>query len=207
MASSFLRPLVLPQRRAKCAVAFSGGPDSLATLNYLLRGGKVGKVIHFDHGTSFAAESLEYAREVHNALCPDVPLLVYKYKGATGEANWSKWRRVIACSETLPVFTGHHLEDATEWYMLQCMRGHQGTFMPASGATYKPFLTATREQLHTHLPAEFRGINDPTNNDAAYCPRNWLRGVLAGVPDAIDPRHIVRKHYLQELKNWGCERV
>jgi tRNA(Ile)-lysidine synthase len=159
----------------KVIVACSGGPDSMALLEYCRLGKKDVAALHIHHGTNASSEGLVLVQE----YCDKHNILLFsrgtgarelgKLPRVSDEQFWSEKRASIyrafqsADNERI-VITGHTLDDAMEWWLLSAFRGNP-LLLPWQGLhTYRPALLVDRCELR-HF-AETRGvpfIDDPTN--------------------------------------------
>lgn len=150
-------------------VAVSGGPDSMALLNFCFSGRKNVTALHIDHGTQHAVE----ARQLVEKYCSDnkIPLVVKVVPTSIPhtENNWRQFRLNVYAEFTNTgrwVATAHHSGDNLEWYLLTAIRGH-AKFMQACNDEYKlikPFLFCEKQQLiewcdDRYIPY----VIDPTN--------------------------------------------
>lgn len=101
------------------------------------------------------------------------------------EEWWSNHRNDWFHSFEDPVATGHHLDDALEWYVMTCARG-EGHWMSYSNQNViRPLLTNPKSELYEY--AEFHGleyITDPNNFNAEWSLRTAVRNKL--VPKIIE---------------------
>jgi tRNA(Ile)-lysidine synthase len=189
--------LGLPPGRA--LVAVSGGPDSIALLDLLVRSRDSHKldlvVAHVDHGihpdSSLVAGQVRtlgtsYGLPVHIgrlALGPDA--------GETrARAERYAWLDALRVSLGAGViFTAHHADDQVETVLMRVLAGSGPAGLagmaPIRGHLIRPLLSFTREELVAHL--EESGLTaweDPANSDHRHL-RSWIR---AGVLPALRER-------------------
>jgi tRNA(Ile)-lysidine synthetase-like protein len=173
-------------------VAVSGGPDSVALLDLLVRTREHHRldlvVVHADHGIH--AESATVARQVER-LAAEYGLRVvtgelhlgagYAYPTETA-ARTSRhgWLRQIAAREGAKVvLLAHHADDQAETVLLREMKGSGVAGLRGMdlrrGLLVRPLLGVPRALLREYL-AE-RGLSfweDPANADLRHL-RSWLR--------------------------------
>lgn len=172
--------LTVPIPRRVC-LAVSGGADSMAALDFSLRGRREVRVLHFDHGTPHAGE----ARAFLEGFCGSrgLELVVSGLRGTRGARQSLEefWRveRLRFFSEHLdwgPVVTGHHLDDAVEWWVMSSLHGTPRLMPPTNPDTgvIRPFLTTPRAQLTAWC--ERRGV--PWVTDPSNASRDHMRNVV-----------------------------
>ncbi|MGW8177455.1 MAG: tRNA lysidine(34) synthetase TilS [bacterium] len=189
-------------------VAVSGGPDSMAALDFLRRGHDV-KILHFNHGTEHGAVAeafvSEYARE-HN-----IPITVGHLYGlmADGESKEKFWRdnRYQFFDEEADnvLVMAHNLDDAVETWIFNAINGQPRTIpptrpiFPGGNFLIRPFLTTKKSELRDWCKRkDVPFIDDPSNNDLSY-PRVRLRNVIIPELLKINPGlyKVVAKKYMR----------
>jgi len=193
----------------KCLVACSGGPDSMAALDFLRRSGKVSGVLHFDHKTKQASNFVETVTKychLHKLKLTTKSLTKQHSKGSL-EAFWSEERNNFYNSAELPVITGHTLDDAVEWWIFTALRGNPCLMPTRNKNVLRPFLTTRKIDLeqwnskHTVLSSY-----DMSNDDKRFM-RNFIRHemiencleVNPGLYKTISKKITEREH---ALKSW-----
>jgi tRNA(Ile)-lysidine synthase len=172
----------------KLSVALSGGADSMAVLDFLIRGRRDVTALHFDHGTEHGKQ----ARAFVTQYCADnkIPLII-------GEANREKspdespeefWRnmRYSFFNEfvTYSIVTAHTLDDQVENWIFTSLHG-EGRLIPyrRNPNIIRPFITTTKSELlewcgRKNIPY----VTDPGNSDEKYM-RSLIRMKI--VPEAL----------------------
>lgn len=151
----------------KIVIAVSGGPDSMALLDFCRRGRKDITILHINHGTQHAKEahSLVYKYAQENKID-----LVVRYTDNVKhtENDWRNYRLEVYrgfTQQELYVATGHQLDDLVEWYLLGALHGKPKFMVPGSPhRLIKPFLYTEKKTLvdwcnTNNVPY----VNDPTN--------------------------------------------
>jgi len=181
--------------RARLAVAFSGGGDSVALLAALAvlarRHRRLAlRALHVDHGLQRGSGA--WARQcVRIAAALRVPIRVSRVRvdatsgqsleAAARAARYAAFARALAPGEIL--LTAHHLEDQAETVLLQLLRGAGVAglaAMPADapfgrGRLVRPLLGVPRAALHEALRrGRLEWIEDPMNFDPRF-DRAYLR--------------------------------
>lgn len=128
-------------------IAVSGGPDSMATLDFFRRTRSV-RVVHVNHGTEqatrFESCVLDYC------AAQDIPVDVHRLPEqpvSNRENYWSIQRSQIYDSYQGGVVTGHTLDDAFEWWLMTSMTGNGRIMLPRSSMRMRPMLLTTKEDL------------------------------------------------------------
>jgi tRNA(Ile)-lysidine synthase len=163
-------------------VAVSGGIDSMASLDFLIRGGREVQVLHFDHGTPHG----RCAREFMEGHCRTRGLRMVtstirreRNPGESLEEFWSAERHRFfeEHRDWGPIVTGHHLGDAVEWWILTALHGAP-RLMPAKNietGVIRPFLSTPRKDLEAWCKRKgVPHVDDPSNESRAHM-RNVVR--------------------------------
>jgi tRNA(Ile)-lysidine synthase len=183
-----------------CTVAFSGGVDSVAVADFLLRGKREVRLAFFHHGTgtSDAAQSFveEFARDRGVELVCG-RLLRDRRGDESQEEFWREERYRFLSSLEGEVVTAHHLDDAVETWLFNSIHGKPRTIPYRNGNVVRPFLTTPKAELVSWCQRKgLKWTEDATNCDVAYM-RNLIRHQI--VPNAlkVNPglRTVVRKMY------------
>jgi len=114
-------------------VAVSGGPDSMAALDFLRRAHNV-TALHFNHGTKHGADAEEFVVDMMRRM--GVPLItgMIQTEMPEGESKENFWRQAryeffkkVAPSKTLVM--AHTLDDAMETWIFTSLHG-EGQLIP-----------------------------------------------------------------------------
>lgn len=170
----------------KLTVACSGGVDSMAVLNFLMRNHDV-TVAFFHHGTSTSYEAEQFLR----AYCQQHSLeftvghidVMSAPPGVSQEEHWrnERYKFLHAIDDT--VVTAHHLDDCVETYLFNCVHGKHHTIPFRNRNVIRPFLTTTKQELTSWC--ERKSVpwqEDSSNQDLKYM-RNLIRHEI--VPQAL----------------------
>ncbi len=133
-------------------VGISGGVDSVALLQALVKAGRKPVVLHFDHGwRAESADDVEWVRD----LAEGMGLLYHSGKmrsgkGVTGEAEarharYAFFARTAKRLGTADLVLAHHADDQVETFLLQLLRG-----TGSAGRGMEPVVH--REGLILHRP-------------------------------------------------------
>lgn len=188
-------------------VACSGGPDSMAALSFLsARGKRNVRAAYFNHQTEHGHKAEAFIRN----YCREnkVQLIVGRLDGTKAqnqslEEFWSAERNKWFESLELPVISGHHLQDAVEWWLFSAMHGNPKLIPISRNNILRPFLSTDPQSFIEWC--ERKGVPyilDPGNNDQKFM-RSIIRNKI--LPDVlrVNPgiSTVIRKKYanLQQL--------
>lgn len=165
-------------------VAFSGGVDSVAVVDFLSRKHDV-TCAFFNHGT----ENSERASHFVARFCTDrnIPLLygVCRSEKLKEESHEEYWRRerYDFLKDLGPVITAHHLDDCVETYIWSALHGKPKVPQLVRGNIIRPFLTTHKNEFIEWCKRKDLGwCEDLSNEDDRYT-RNYIRKHL--VPHAL----------------------
>lgn len=176
----------------KYVVAVSGGVDSVALLDMLVRhGGHQLTVAHFDHG--IREDSAADARFVE-ALAVRYGLPFRIQSGNLGEhasealAREKRYEflRAVAKQASGVIATAHHQDDVIETIALNLTRGTGWRGLAVLSATdiHRPLVKFRKRDLYAYaLEHELEWVEDETNVTGAYL-RNRLRRKTAILSDS-----------------------
>lgn len=185
------------------AVAFSGGVDSLAAVNFLSRKHDV-LCVYFDHGTAHSKKALDFVDQY--CMKNQLRLLVgvntaTKPRDLSWEEFWriERYKFLDKCLE--PVITAHTLDDCVETYIFSALHGSAKTIPLQRNRVVRPFLTTTKYTLQQWCIS--RGLDwleDVTNLDPKF-QRNYIRHHLLPHALHVNPGlyKTVKKLVLQNL--------
>lgn len=184
-------------------VACSGGVDSVAAAGILSEWRNV-TLIHYNHREHAGDSELDQVTALAKQL--NLPLLTAQYQGPDIEVNkeaaWRKSRYEWFHTFDAPVVVAHTLDDATEWYMMTCLRG-QGQFMEYNNKNViRPFLLTEKSKLEEYCVAnDLSWFQDPSNLDSDFALRNRVRSQLIPAALHCEPglRNMVKKRLFSKL--------
>jgi tRNA(Ile)-lysidine synthase len=154
-------------------LACSGGPDSMAILDFLISGKKNVKVAHFDHGTDHGKIArkfiVEYCRSknipIEVGICTDK-----KDPKKSPEEWWRDCRYDFFKRVQGTIIMGHHLNDVAEWWLFSSVNGSPKLIPYKNDRVIRPFLATSKETFvswcnRKNVPF----VNDPSNANEKYC--------------------------------------
>ncbi len=200
---------LLDKMPGKVYVAVSGGADSMAALDFLRRGKREVHALHFDHGTVHGTDARRFVE--HYCSDEDIPLTVSslqrsKLDSESLEEYWRNERiRFYKEHSDAPVATGHHLDDAVEWWIFTSLHGNPRLMGVRNYGTnvVRPFLATTKEELVSWCKKKcVPHVEDPSNESRNHT-RNRIRHDIMPHALSVNPglRTTIRAMVLKENKN------
>ena len=157
-------------------VAFSGGVDSVAAVDFLRRNHDV-ECAFFHHGTDNSERALRFVEK----FCADRNLPLYlgfihrqKPEHKSMEEHWRD-ERYKFLRKFGTVVTAHHLNDCVETYIWSAMHGDPKVIPDTRNNVVRPFLLTPKSELVNWC--ERKGLEwceDTSNQDDKYM-RNYIR--------------------------------
>ena len=188
----------------KCTVAFSGGVDSVAVVDFLLNGRKEVDLAFFHHGTETSAVAFNFVTKfaTERGLVLKVGRLSRdRLKEESLEEFWRNERHKFFATFSQSVITAHHLDDAVETWIFTSLHGESRLIPYASGNVVHPFLVTPKAEFVSWCERKkLRWIEDSSNCDLRFM-RNLIRHRI--VPEAfrVNPglHKVIKKKYLDGL--------
>ena len=176
----------------RCAVAVSGGADSLALLDFVARTGRDVTAVHYDHGTGSTESALPYIHSVADRY--GVPLLVSEpLRGerppcTSREAWWRHSRYEWLAQQHDRVLTAHNLNDQAETWLMSSITGNprliQNSIQWGSTGVYRPLLALSRSEVESYCERyQIEYWQDPANEQLEY---RRVQARLELLPQVLD---------------------
>jgi len=152
-------------------VAVSGGPDSMAILDFLSNNHNV-TAAYFDHGTPFGTKCKGFVKEFCESR--DIDLVVgVNFNGCPPdeslEEHWRNERYKFLHSFDDPVITGHNLDDVIEWYLFSSIHGQSKIIPYRNQNVIRPFMLSPKRLLEDWCNRkEIPYLTDPANEDKKF---------------------------------------
>lgn len=165
-------------------VAFSGGVDSVAVVDFLSKKHDV-TCAFFHHGTKNSDRAYEFVSKY--CTLNNLPLMVGfiskdKPKSLSFEEYW-RIERYKFLNPLDVVVTAHHLDDCVETYIWSSLHGKPKVPNLIRGNVLRPFLTTKKSELIDWcVRKNISWCEDLSNEDEKYT-RNYIRKNL--VPHAL----------------------
>lgn len=185
----------------KCTVAFSGGVDSVAIVDFLLNGRKHVDLAFFHHGTRTSDEAQVFVERF--ALDRNLNLRIgkitrEKLSKESQEEYWRNERHKFFATFDQHVITAHHLDDAIETWIFTSLNGESRLIPYASGNVIHPFLITPKAEFISWCKRKnLQWAEDNSNYDLRFM-RNLIRHQI--VPEAlkVNPglHKVIKKKYM-----------
>jgi tRNA(Ile)-lysidine synthase len=188
------------------AIAVSGGPDSMAVLDFLSRSKRDILVLYFNHGTDHAKDAEQLVSDYCNFK--NIPYSIGnisrdKYKNESQEEYWRNERYSFFFNWcNYKIVTCHHLDDAVETWIFTSLHGNPMLIPYKRDNFIRPFLTTRKNDFinwcnNKNTPH----IIDPSNSDTIYM-RNFIRHTLMPKALIVNPglHKVVKKKILEQYK-------
>ena len=165
-------------------IAFSGGVDSVAAVDFLSKNHNV-TCAFFHHRTENSTKAHKFVSE----FCEDrkLPLVVGilnkdKPKGKSIEEHWRD-ERYKFLNNFPTVVTAHHLDDCIETWLWSSMHGKPTLISHTRGNIIRPFLTTPKSEFFNWCMRKNLSFCYDTSNDDDSYTRNYIRKYI--VPHAF----------------------
>ena len=194
---------------------YSGGIDSIAVSHYMIKNFGVKNIYHFNHNCQEINEEMEKSARMFAADFK-VNLIYGKCtQKLTSEASLREARMnfIKNAISSFTLITGHHLNDAVESYLMNCIRGH-AHFLPipvetsfsVSQRKIHPFLLIKKQELKKYLDKNNLGkylVEDPTNKISRGSRRNMIRNEIIPIfeREEVGLTTVVKKIYLKYFES------
>ena len=165
-------------------VAFSGGLDSVAVVDFLSRNHDV-TCAFFHHNTENSEQAMKFV--AHFCADRNLPLLfgtckTEKDKKESMEEYWRR-ERYGFLEELGPVVTAHHLDDCVETYVWSALHGTPKVIPLVRKNVIRPFLTTPKSEFRDWCDRNnLKWCEDLSNEDTKYM-RNYVRKYI--IPHAL----------------------
>lgn len=166
--------------RTLLTIAVSGGPDSMAALDFLRRNNEV-QAVFVDHGT----EASSLGKKVCIDYCHEKDILLHikridrqRDKTKSKEEFW-RHERYKFFSEFDRIVTAHHLNDCIETWIFTSLHGKPQLIPYERDNIIRPFLLNPKKELVDWcLKKGVNFIHDASNDDDAYMRNHIRRNIL-----------------------------
>jgi len=194
-------------------VAVSGGPDSMAALNFLNTAYRTITVVYFNHGTEHGSEAESFVRDYCEQY--SLPLICgqatrQKEKSESPEEYWRNMRYCFF--ESLPlgeIVLAHHLNDQVENWVMTSLHGIPKLIPHRRGRYVRPFLLTRKSELVEWC--NDKGIpylTDPSNQSDQYM-RSYVRNNIIPMALNVNPglAKVVRRQVALEYLKFHDEKA
>jgi len=170
----------------KVTLACSGGPDSMAVLDFLACGRKGVTVAYYNHETTHGHEAEDFLRTY--CFEKNIPFVCDRISGKKpADSSWEEWwrdsRYVFFKSFNGPVVTCHHLNDVAEWWMFTSLNGDPRLIPYRNQNVIRPFLPTKKSCFVEWCERnDVPYLSDPGNKDLKFA-RSRIRNKM--IPEAL----------------------
>lgn len=185
-------------------VAVSGGPDSMAALDFLRRAHEV-TALHFNHGTRHGRDAEEFVVDIMTKM--GIRLVVGRIGRAIGknespEEYWRSERYVFfrRAAKDEPLVTAHTLDDAMENWVFTSLHGTPRLIPVRNGNIIRPFILSRKTDMLDWCQRKgVPFVNDPGNADLSF-PRARIRKAVMPELLGINPgfAKVIARRYGEE---------
>jgi len=188
----------------KLTVAFSGGVDSVAILDFLSNNHDVDAAF-FHHGTDASDDAYDFVWD----FCDErnIPFHIgYIRNEKSKEHSWEEhWRneRYRFLEQFDYVVTGHHLNDCIETYIWSSMHGEAKVIPDTRKNVHRPFLLNPKQEFIDWCTRKnLSWKEDKSNHDDKYM-RNYIRKHVVEHAYTINPgiEKVIRKLILDACQH------
>lgn len=161
-------------------LAFSGGVDSVVLLHILTKRGFDVTLLNINHLNQWSDVERNFTIKTSEQY--NIPAVYKSIEPRSSESKtslesyWSTQRNKIFQSMDKMVLTGHHLDDAVEWYLMSTMTGTVKILSARNNNVFRPMIVNTKERiLEVAKESNLSYLTDPTNDDVNFNLRNNVR--------------------------------
>ena len=159
----------------------------MAALDFLIKGRRKVRVLHFDHNTGHSKKG----RVLVEGYCHKYKIHVTTHeikeeppKGLSLEAWWREKRYKVINKLSGTVVTGHNLNDVAEWWIFTSLRGNPRLMPYRTGNVIKPFLLTKKADMEAWCKKNnVPYVVDPTNLGTRFA-RSRIRNNI--MPEALE---------------------
>jgi len=184
-------------------LAFSGGVDSVACLDYLNSKHNV-TLVYINHRDPTSEE--EEAIVDHVADNYNLKTIKFRSKAvavSNKEHVWREERYKAFHNIDGPVITCHHLDDCVETWVWKSLTGTPSIIPYRNRNVIRPFRTTRKHDFESWVCRKgLLHFQDPSNYDKSYATRNYIRNVMMPHVLRVNPgiHNTIRKIILKEEK-------
>lgn len=184
-------------------VAFSGGVDSVAVVDFLRRNHTV-VLAHINHGNEISSAEQAFVEQFADKH--QFPLLLKQGKAEkpadeSWEEHWRNERYQFLHSINGTVITCHHLDDCVETWLWNMCNGRDQTIAYRNVNVIRPFRTTRKfEFVDWCQRKQLAWYEDPTNANPQFAVRNYIRHVMVPAAMKVNPgiHTTIRNKLIQE---------
>jgi tRNA(Ile)-lysidine synthetase-like protein len=184
-------------------VAFSGGVDSVAVVDFLRRNHTV-VLAHINHGNEISSAEQAFVEQFADKH--QLPLLLKQGRAEkpadeSWEEHWRNERYQFLHSINGTVITCHHLDDCVETWLWNMCNGRDQTIAYRNVNVIRPFRTTRKfEFVGWCQRKQLTWYEDLTNANPQFAVRNYIRHVMVPTAMKVNPgiHTTIRNKLIQE---------
>ena len=184
-------------------VAFSGGVDSVAVVDFLRRNHTV-VLAHINHGNEISSAEQAFVEQFADKQ--QLPLLLKQGKAEkpadeSWEEHWRNERYQFLHSINGTVITCHHLDDCVETWLWNMCNGRDQTIAYRNVNVIRPFRTTRKfEFVDWCQRKQLAWYEDLTNANPQFAVRNYIRHMMVPAAMKVNPgiHTTIRNKLIQE---------
>ena len=170
--------------KGEFGIACSGGVDSMAILDFLVKGRYNTHVLYFNHNTEHGHEAEKFITEYCNQKELKLTIGRTELKPTSNkEKIWSDLRYQFFSQFDFPIITCHHLDDCVETYLFSCLRGFQSVIPYSKANVIRPFLLNEKSEFEKWCKQKSVPFIEDKSNDCLDYSRNRIRHQI--IPEAL----------------------
>ncbi|MGE7920978.1 tRNA lysidine(34) synthetase TilS [Viridibacillus sp. NPDC093762] len=212
-AYQYMKQYHLCNEGDRLLVACSGGADSMALLHFLYkekdRLGVSVAAIHVNH--MLRGEDAEGDRRFVEAFCKEhdipvyaidipIPEILQREKGnlqaICRRERYSYFEKIMLESSSTHLVVAHHADDQVESVIMALTRGSSASGLTgikrdrpfANGHLIRPFLSVTKNEIHTYLQRNEQVYREDSSNKKDSYTRNRIRHHVVPLLEGENPR-------------------
>lgn len=172
--------------RKPLILACSGGPDSMAVLDFMNKGGHDFSVAYFNHKTKYADANQDFLERICQEK--NIPFISSSISGVKGtresqEEYWRRERYSFLRSLKKDIVVCHHLDDVVETWLFSAFNGNPKLIPWENNGVIRPFLITRKNDFLVWC--ENNNVEywtDQSNDDERYM-RNLIRKSI--IPEVL----------------------
>lgn len=170
--------------KGEFGIACSGGVDSMAILDFLVKARYTPHILYFNHNTEHGHEAEKFITEYCNKKELKLTIGRTELKPTSNkEKIWSDLRYQFFSQFDFPIITCHHLDDCVETYLFSCLRGFQSVIPYSKANVIRPFLLNEKSEFEKWCKQKSVPFIEDKSNDCLDYSRNRIRHQI--IPEAL----------------------
>lgn len=170
--------------KGEFGIACSGGVDSMAILDFLVKGRYTPHVLYFNHNTEHGHEAEKFITEYCGQRGLKLTIGRTELKPTSNkEKIWSDLRYQFFSQFDFPIITCHHLDDCVETYLFSCLRGFQSVIPYSKANVIRPFILNEKSEFEKWCKQKSVPFIEDKSNDCLDYSRNRIRHQI--IPEAL----------------------